>query len=132
MRKCFGQATSWKDECVQKPQLCVPKIRRLIASFRGLHPSRPVSRRQLATFSQQKAPLDGGAFPHSFAESALVRAGSVGRVGVVRGRLVGAIILIVAEAITVCIADAAIAAERVRHDEGQCIAGAAIGIGGGH
>ena len=93
---------------------------------------RPVARRQFPAVSQQKAPLAGGAFPHSLAESALVRAGSVGRVGVVRGRLVGAIILIVAEAITVCIADTAFAAERVRDDEGQCIAGAAIGIGGGH
>ena len=61
-----------------------------------------------------------------------VRAGSVGRVGVVRGRLVGAVVRIVAKAVTVLVTDTTVATQTIGHDEGQCIAGAAIGIGGGH
>ena len=96
----------------------------------------PLLTRDIAFISQgreTKKPRSLAGLDSRFSEgSASIGAGTVGRISVVRGRLVRAIVCIVTDAIRVHVAHSAIAAERVRHDQGECIARAAIGIGGGH
>ena len=57
-------------------------------------------------------------------------AGFIGWVGEVGRVAVEAIVFVVTKAVTVLVADAAVAAEGVRHDEHQGVARASVGVGG--